>query len=82
MQWVQGQEHAIGISIIQSLGSVSQWVCQFPLETYLSFFRFGVAKTQLNHWTKRVVNTRLITLITGDPPGFFFGCHESGFSDE
>jgi len=31
------------------------------LQTNVSFFLSWVAKTKLNHWTRRVVSTRLIT---------------------
>ena len=32
-------------------------------DTFFSFFLFGVANTQLNHWTQWLLNTRLIVSI-------------------
>jgi len=39
------------------------------LEHFLSFFLSWIANTQLNHWTKRVVSTRLITWHPRNCPG-------------
>jgi len=41
-------------------GGYTEYKVKVPKKSFLSFFLSLVSKTQANHWTKRMLNTRLV----------------------